>query len=64
MVSSWYSLVSVNGLGKLVDHSAQELKALQGLLGYEMYQASIKVHNRMQVFEQSKALHDAYLLTK
>lgn len=64
MVSSWYSLERVNGLGKLVDHSAQELKALQGLLGYEMYQASIKVHNRMQVFEQSKALHDAYLLTK
>ncbi len=64
MVSSWYSLERVNALGKLVDHSAQELKALQGLLGYEMYQVSIGVNNRMQAFEQAKSLQDAYLLAK
>lgn len=64
MVSSWYSLERINALGKLVDHSAQELKALQGLLGYEMYQTSIGVHNRMQGFEQAKVFEDAFLLKK
>ncbi|NLD99053.1 MAG: hypothetical protein GX640_04200 [Fibrobacter sp.] len=59
MIAAYYNLERINALAKLVDHSAQELKALQGLLGYEMYSMGVGVRTRMDAVDNASRLYNA-----